>query len=512
MSVNDGNQDFKKNSLPDGEAESLKSETEKKRSRLRRISKNFFFHIHSPRVHPHSLKPTYTYGLGIMLAFLFLILLVTGVLLMLYYTPSVERAYSSVKDIVFVVKGGRYIRNMHRWAGHAMVIVVFLHLLRTFYTGAYLKKRALNWNIGIGMLLAVLLLSFSGYLLPWDQLAYWAVTIGSNIAASARELTDTLNITHLFDPGGFVKKLLIGDETVGQEALTRFYMLHIVFLPVLLLVLMGWHFWRMRKDGGLSRPESEEELIQSRAVLNEKTPGETGSHKTGLEKKKLDDVDQRIGAGKPLDTHVLAWPTLMWAELAILTLLCAALMFGAFFFDAPLLEQANPMLPENPAKSPWYFLGVQELVSFSGFAGGIIVPLLFIIFLASIPFKDREDQHFGVWFSGAVGKNITLYAMLFAAVFTITVLVINVKYGWLGEWFPGSPQWGVIIFNPGTLLVLAYIVWSYLIWRKYRSTRYAAMALFTCAVIGFVVLTAVGYWFRGPNWEFFWLKSQWPVQ
>jgi quinol-cytochrome oxidoreductase complex cytochrome b subunit len=326
------------------------------------------------------------------------------------------------------------------------------------------------------MLLAILLLSFSGYLLPWDQLAYWAVTIGSNIAASARELTDALSVTHLFDPGGFIKRLLIGDETVGQEALTRFYMLHIVFLPVILAVLMGWHFWRLRKDGGISRPEDKDE-----------------------------------DKGKE-DPHFFAWPTLMWAELAILMFLCAVLMFGAFFFDAPLKEQANPLLPENPAKSPWYFLGVQELVSYSGFAGGIVVPLLFIVFLVSIPFKDREDRHIGIWFSGPTGKRISLYSVLFAAVFSVGVLVINVNYGWLGDWIQGFPQLVIIVFNPGTLLALAYVVWSYLIWRKYRSTRWAVMALFTCSVIGFILLTAVGYWFRGPNWEFFWLKSQWPVQ
>lgn len=474
MPVKVRDQGLTQDSLPGQEEDSHASETERKRSRIQRISRNFFFHIHSPRVHPHSLKPTYTYGLGIMLAFLFLILLVTGILLMLYYTPSVERAYSSVKDIVFVVKGGRYIRNLHRWAGHAMVIVAFLHLLRTFYTGAYLKKRALNWNIGIGMLLAILILSFSGYLLPWDQLAYWAVTIGSNIAASARELTDALSVTHLFDPGGFIKRLLIGDETVGQEALTRFYMLHIVFLPVILVVLMGWHFWRLRKDGGISRPEERDK-------------------------------------GKE-DPHIFAWPTLMWAELAILMFLCAVLIFGAFFFDAPLKEQANPLLPENPAKSPWYFLGVQELVSYSGFAGGFVVPLLFIVFLVSIPYKDREDRHIGVWFSGSTGKRISLSSMLFAAVFTVGVLFINVNYGWLGDWIQGFPQLVIIAFNPGTLLALAYVVWSYLTWRKYRSTRCAVMALFTCSVIGFILLTAVGYWFRGPNWEFFWLKSQWPIQ
>ncbi|MDX2429780.1 MAG: cytochrome b N-terminal domain-containing protein, partial [Bacteroides sp.] len=180
------------------------------------ITQNFFLHIHATRVHIHSMKPTYTFGLGMILGFLFLIMVFTGLILMIYYTPSVEAAYRSVKDIVYVVPGGRIIRNMHRWASQGMVIVVFLHLLRVFYTGSYLGNRSLNWVIGVAMLIITLLSNFSGYLLPWDQLAYWAVTIGSNIAASARELTDLLGITSFVDPGGFLKKMLIGGESVGQ--------------------------------------------------------------------------------------------------------------------------------------------------------------------------------------------------------------------------------------------------------------------------------------------------------
>jgi quinol-cytochrome oxidoreductase complex cytochrome b subunit len=467
-----------------------------KRSRLRKISKRFFLHIHAPRVHPFSLKPTYTFGLGVILGFLFFILIVTGVLLMLYYIPSVERAYASVKDIVFVVKGGRIIRNLHRWAAHGMVFVAFLHLLRVFYTGSYLKRRVLNWNIGIAMLLVTLILSFSGYLLPWDQLAYWAVTIGSNIAASARELTDALGITQIFDPGGLIKKLLIGGETVGQDALTRFYMLHIIFLPLTLLVLMGWHFWRMRKDGGLSRPDGADELFQTMTSQSEKD---------------ADDAERGSDHRRP-DFHILSWPTLMWVELALFVFSCAALMIFAFFFDAPLLEQANPMLPENPAKSPWYFLGIQELVSYSAFAGGVIIPLLFIVFLVSIPFKDREDQHIGVWFSGPTGKKITLYSVLYSAVITAGVLFINVNFGWLGDWFKGIPQLIVILINPGTVMTLAYIAWSYIIRRKFGSTRFTVIALFTCAVVGLIILTVMGVWFRGPDWEFYWLKSQWPLE
>ena len=173
-----------------------------RKNRVGKITQNFFLHIHATRVHTFSMKPTYTFGLGMILGFLFLIMVFTGVILMIYYTPSVETAYQSVKDIVNVVPGGRIIRNMHRWASQGMVIVVFLHLLRVFYTGSYLGNRSLNWVIGVILLIITLLSNFSGYLLPWDQLAYWAVTIGSNIAASAREFTDLLGITNIFDPGG----------------------------------------------------------------------------------------------------------------------------------------------------------------------------------------------------------------------------------------------------------------------------------------------------------------------
>ena len=186
------------------------------------MSQNFFLHIHSPKIGTFTLKPAFTFGLGVVSVSLFMILLITGLLLMLYYTPSVDQAYQSVKDIIYIVPGGRYIRNMHRWASHGMVLVTFLHLLRVFYTGAYYKSRKTNWIIGIVMFLVTVLLSFSGYLLPWDQLAYCAVKIGSNIAASVRELTDITGITDVVAVGGFIKRLLIGSENVGQPALTRF--------------------------------------------------------------------------------------------------------------------------------------------------------------------------------------------------------------------------------------------------------------------------------------------------
>ncbi len=439
------------------------AEASYRKERVKRITQNFFLHIHSARIHPHVLKPSTTFGLGIMLGFLFLVMIITGVLLMIHYTPSVDAAYNSVKDIVHVIPGGRIVRNIHRLASHAMVILVFLHLLRVFFTGSYLEGRSRNWVIGVSMFVLVLLMSFSGYLLPWDQLSYWAVTIGSNIAASARELTDLLGITRVFNPGGFMQRLLIGDETVGQTALTRFFMLHVIFLPLTLTVLVAVHFWRIRKDGGLSRPRNEKH-----------------------------DEEEKI----------YSWPVVMWAELSILVSMIAILILLSFFIDAPLIEQANPAHPENPAKSPWYFLGIQEMVSYSAFAGGLLVPVLFLYFLFSIPYVDREGEHIGRWFSGPAGLRITLYSAGLSGLVVLIQIFILVSFGWLRDWFPGISQWFVLLLNPATITATIFIIYSNIIRRRTGSTRMSAIALFTASVVALIIFTVIGIWFRGANWDF----------
>lgn len=455
-----------------GTGKSIDAERNIRRKRIHKVTRNFFLHIHSAKVHPFSLKPSYTLGFGIMLGLLFMILLLTGVTLLFYYTPSVERAYDSVKDIVFVVPGGRILRNMHRWAAHGMVILVFLHMVRVFYTGSYSGGRSTNWVIGVAMLVVVLLISFSGYLLPWDQLAFWAVTIGSNIAASFHELTDVLGITAFLDIGGFLKKLLIGDVSVSQPALSRFFALHVVFLPVTLIILTAVHLWRIRKDGGLSRPEK-------------------------VEKSRVKEW--------------LSWPLLMWIELAVFLSLLVALTLMAIFVDAPLLERANPAIPENPAKSPWYFLGIQEMVSYSAFTGGILVPLLYLAFLISIPYIDKEEKSTGIWFSGKKGFKITLYSIAFAALVVIIILWIYIDIGWLRDWVPGISQFWVMLFNPASLISVIFIVYSVWIKRRTASSRSAAIALFTLTLTALIILTIIGIWFRGPDWEFYWSRSQWPL-
>jgi quinol-cytochrome oxidoreductase complex cytochrome b subunit len=182
-------------------------------------------------------------GLGLISFFLFVILTVTGVLLMFYYVPSTTQAYDRMLDLRSSVAFGVILRNMHRWAAHAMVAVVFLHMCRVFFTGSYKPPREFNWVIGVSLFLLTLLSSFTGYLLPWDQLAFWAITVGTSIAGYAPFVGKTL------------KFMLLGDATVGQEALLRFYVLHVVVLPLVLTIFVAVHFWRIRKDGGLAKPE-----------------------------------------------------------------------------------------------------------------------------------------------------------------------------------------------------------------------------------------------------------------
>jgi quinol-cytochrome oxidoreductase complex cytochrome b subunit len=209
------------------------------------VFENVFLHVHPVRVHVNTLRPGYTLGLGLAAFYLFLLLIGTGILVMFYYAPSTQLAYRSMKDLEYAVSFGLVLRNMHRWSAHAMVAVAFLHMCRVFYTGAYKAPREFNWVIGVSLLLVTLFLSFTGYLLPWDQLAFWAVTVGTNIVAYMPWL------------GERTRFVLLGGNDVGQMALLRFYALHVAVLPLVAIALLSVHFWRIRKDGGLSRPRRD---------------------------------------------------------------------------------------------------------------------------------------------------------------------------------------------------------------------------------------------------------------
>jgi len=478
------------------------------RSRSSFVFGNLFLHLHAVRVHRWTLRWATTWGLGIMSVSAFVLTLVTGILLMFYYKPYPTAAYDSIKDIHFVVPTGLFIRNIHRWAAQLMVVAVLLHMARVFYTAAYRSPREYNWVIGMGLLVVTLGLSFTGYLLPWDQLAYWAINIGANIAQSPREVTDALGLTPYFDPGGLQKFILLGSEDVGEEALIRFYLLHVMILPLMLAMLMGVHFWRIRKDGGMAKPMDADDRVgpvgpDTYPVFTE-APQKT-YHLAAIVRGRT----PAVGSGP--EKTLPAMPHLFYAELAVLMLtvcLCVAL---SLISDAPLKELANPAVPENPAKAPWYFLGLQELVSYSAFMGGIGIPTIVIIGLLLIPYLDREADGSGEWFRGPGGLRLVLRSAVFGLLAVLAVEAFAIHFGWIREWFPHAPQLLITGVNPGTVLTAIYAAYSVWCVRRYDSTRAGALGLFTCFLCGFVVLTVVGTHFRGPNWDFYWSPSQWPV-
>lgn len=210
------------------------------RNRAMVVMESLILHLHPAKVRRRSLQFSHTYFLGAISIILFSILVATGVLLMLYYHPSVPQAYDDMKELQFTVSNGRFLRNLHRWPAHAMVFVVFLHMLRVFYHKAYRPPREFNWVIGVVLLLITLLLSYTGYLLPWDQLSFWAVSVGTNMVKAMPVL------------GPKVRFLLLGGNIVGENALLRFYVLHCVLLPLAIVGVIALHLWRVRKDGGLA--------------------------------------------------------------------------------------------------------------------------------------------------------------------------------------------------------------------------------------------------------------------
>jgi quinol-cytochrome oxidoreductase complex cytochrome b subunit len=354
----------------------------------------------------------------------------------------VERAYLSVKDIEYVVTFGSWIRAVHRLSAHLMVAVVFLHLVRVFLTGAYknahgrAQHREWNWVIGVVMLVVTLFLSFTGYLLPWDQLAFWAVTVGTNIAAAIPVI------------GSSVRELLIGGRNIDQPTLLRFYVLHIVFLPGLLGVLFAYHMWRVRKDGGLARAD-QVGLVAKRV---EQPPSATKTYSLlGIARGTGPTV--RATTLQAPDELVNSVPDLV-RRIAIVVLgTIASLSVLAVFLRSPLEEPANPLVTPNPAKAPWYFLWLQEIVTDTtfhiggltvngAFLGGVLLPGALLTLLTVWPWLDRSPA------------------------------------GVAGRWFSRS-----------------------------RRLQNAVFLLF---VLGVLVLTLIGTFCRGPYWHFYWPWESWP--
>ena len=223
------------------------------KNRALSVISNFFLHLHPIRIRSGAEKMNYTWCMGGITFLLFILLTVSGIVLMFYYRPTLGLAYRDMKDLEFAVTLGKFWRNMHRWTAHGMVLSVIIHMWRVFQRGAYKPPRELNWVVGVILLSLTLLLSFTGYLLPWDQLAYWAITVGTNMG-KATPVIGASGPFSIVTESSDIRYLLLGSINVGQNSPIRFYVLHCIALPLVALVLMLLHFWRVRKDGGISGP------------------------------------------------------------------------------------------------------------------------------------------------------------------------------------------------------------------------------------------------------------------
>jgi len=266
------------------------------------------------------------------------------------------------------------------------------------------------------------------------------------------------------------------------------------------------HFWRIRKDGGLTRPADADRRVGETAGFHPaftEAPQKT-YHLAAVVR------GRSTAVGRGPEGTVPAMPHLFYAEMAAFMLTVFVCLLLSLLIDAPLKELANPAVPENPAKAPWYFLGLQELVSYSAFMGGIGIPAIVILGLALIPYLDRETAGTGEWFGGPGGGRLVAGSAVFGLGAVLAVETFAIRFGWIREWWPATPQILITMVNPGTVLTSIYALYSIWLVRRHQSSRAGALGLFTCFLCGFVVLTLIGTWFRGPNWGFYWSPAHWP--
>jgi quinol-cytochrome oxidoreductase complex cytochrome b subunit len=394
------------------------------RGRALQSFSNFFLHVYPVKVPGRVLRFRYSWRLGYILTVLFAILNLTGMYLMFFYTPSVASAYGDMQQLRTGVGFGQLVRNVHRWSAHLMVIVVVVHLARVFFAGAYKRPRQFNWVLGVGLLVATLAFSFTGYLLPWDQLSYWAVTVGTNLVNYVPVLGQTL------------RDLLLGGTQIGQATLLRFYALHVFVLPAALTVLLALHIWRVRKDG-FAVQQSTSGAFTEEATERPRAPaaipaGGAGAQGEGRVRL-LGVVDRQsvTAEERRVDDAVFTWPHLVVRHAVVgLATAAAALTLGVAF-AAPLRDLANPQLTPEPSKAPWYFVGLQELLShLDPLVAGILIPAGTIVALILLPYLDRnpatEARHRKV--------AILLFSAMLVAASVLTIV---------GEFFRG-PGWRFI--------------------------------------------------------------------
>lgn len=328
--------------------------TERPNPRYKVHTTSFLFHIRPRYYERGSTFFAHTFRLGFFTTFAFFLETFTGLILMIFYTPSPEKAYTSILNLMSNVPFGSLMRDLHRLGAEAMVIFTVLHMLRTYLTGSYKKERSFTWLTGVVLLGITLFLSFSGYLLPWDQLAYWAVTIGTSMADAIPVIGTEANL------------LLRGAPDIGAGGLLRFYLLHVVLLPLAAILVISIHYYKVGREHGISQPAKIDE------------------DRVSAEEKK--NAKQRIDFIPDLLTHEVFLTALG------LFILVAAIVFR-FYQGAPLEHIANPQQTPLDTKAPWYFWWLQGMLKLGDKTlMGIILPGVMTALLVGAPYIDRNPH------------------------------------------------------------------------------------------------------------------------
>ncbi len=426
------------------------------RGRMRVVMNNLVLHLHPSKVAKPTLKFTYTWGLGGLSLLLVALLAATGVMLMFVYTPSPATAYQDMLKLQTEVWFGQLIRNLHHWSGNLLVIVAFLHLLRVFFTGGFRAPREFNWILGVGLLLLVVGANFTGYLLPWDQLAYWAVTVGSSL------------LSYIPLIGEALRNFLLGGPEVGAATLTNFYGLHVAILPLTLMAIVSFHIWRVRKDT-LTIPHT----------LDGKVDGAEGGQ---IEK-------------------VTTLPHLVSREMVFALVMTGVILLWSVWVNAPLEAAANPDHSPNPAKAAWYFMGLQELLlHFHPLFGAIIIPGLGLGALILLPYQRFDLSAEGVWFRSKKGRQMAVVGMITAMIAVPAFVVLDEYVLDLPGMLPSLPT---LISNgwlPLAALLLLLIGYYDGIKRLFKASACETrQSVFVLLVTSFIVLTIIGVAFRGEG-------------
>jgi len=442
-------------SLPQRVVESIQRDkpfSEDDRDRMKAVMNSLLLHIHASKVPAKSLKFTYTFGLGGLAVLLIMILIVTGIMLMFVYTPAPETAYRDMLALQSEVPFGNLVRNLHHWSGNLLLVVVFLHMLRVFFTGAFRHPREFNWVIGMMLLLLVVAANFTGYLLPWDQLAYWAITVGTSLLDYVPIVGDDLTL------------LILGGSEVGGATLRNFYGLHLAIVPLMMLTILSVHIFRVRRDVGTIPRD-----------LDEEAP-------TRIEK-------------------VTTLPHLVSIEAVFAIVMIALILLWSTWVNAPLEEAANPDHSPNPAKAAWYFMGLQELLlHFHPFFAAIVIPGLALGALAILPYLKTDMDTEGIWFRSRRGRALAWLGLFVGSLATPMLVLLDEYLINLPELLPGLPT---IISNgwvPLAAILLMLVAYAEVLKRAFGAHACEVrQSLFTLLVTGFIVLTVIGVAFRGEG-------------